>query len=109
MNDENLQLYSILFSDSDNNIHELMEKTSLDIHLDQPCYDSDGNIFDGSTLNNKLNTVCISAMTIAQKCDKSEIPLQGAALIFHEFSELTGLSDDDAITLQKQVLKELKL
>jgi hypothetical protein len=29
-------------------------------------------------------------------------------LILHEFSEVVGISDEDAIVLQKQVISELK-
>ncbi|MGZ3789660.1 MAG: hypothetical protein ACXVLQ_14115 [Bacteriovorax sp.] len=108
MDYESLRLYSTLFADNDNNLHEVMEEIALDIPLDKPCYDSLGNIFDGSTYNQKRHSICISAYTIAEKCDKNEVPLQARALVFHEFSELTGLSDEDAITLQKQVLNELK-
>lgn len=108
MDYESLRLYSVLFADSENNIHEVMEELNLEIPLDKPCYDSEGNIFDGSTFGQKEHSVCISAYSIAQKCDKNEVPRQATALIFHEFSEVSGLSDEDAITLQKQVLAELK-
>ena len=108
MDYESLRLYSILFADNDNNLHEIMEEINLDIPLDKPCFDSLGNMFDGSSYNQKTHSVCISAATIAKKCDKSEVPLQATALVFHEFSEVAGLSDEDAITLQKQVLAELK-
>lgn len=108
MDYDSLRLYSVLFADNDDNLHETMEEIKLDIKLDKPCYDSTGKMFDGSTFNEKRHTVCISAFTIAEKSSKYEVPKQATALIFHEYSELVGLSDEDAITLQKQVLEELK-
>ncbi len=108
MDYESLRLYSLLFADNDNNLHEVMEEISLNIPLDKPCFDSAGTSFDGSTFNQKGYAVCISAFSIAAKCDKNEVPLQATALVFHEFSEVAGLTDEDAITLQKQVLDELK-
>lgn len=108
MSDEDIQMYSVLFADHGFNLHEVMEEISLDIPLDRPCYDQDGNIFDGSTFNQKENSVCISAYSIAKKVDKLEVPMQSAALVMHEFSEVVGLTDDEAIVLQNEVLKELK-
>jgi hypothetical protein len=102
------RMYSVLFADNEDNLHETMEEISLDVQLNSPCYDSNGNIFDGSTYNQKKHTICISAYSIAQKCAKNEVPTQATALIMHEYSEVVGLSDDDAIALQKQVIAELK-
>ena len=109
MDSESLRMYSVLFADNDDNLHEAMEEIALDIKLDEPCFDRDGVEHDGSTLNQKRHSICISAFSIAKKCDKEEVPLQSTALIFHEYSEVVGLSDIDAIKLQKQVLDELKV
>ncbi len=109
MDFESLKLYTSLFADGENNIHEVLEEITIDSPLDKPCYDSQGNQFDGSTFGQSHHSVCISAFTIAAKCEKNEVPLQATALVFHEFSELAGLSDEDAIRLQKQVLDELKV
>lgn len=109
MDYESLRLYSVLFADNDDNLHEVMEEITLDIKMDRPCYDRNGKVFDGSTFNERKHSICISAFTIAQKCSKYEVPKQATALVFHEFSEVVGLSDEDAIMLQRQVLEELKL
>jgi hypothetical protein len=108
MDYDSLRLYSVLFADNENNLHEVMEEITLDIQLNKPCYDSNGTAFDGSTFNQKKHSICISAYTIAQKCTKNEVPTQATALILHEFSEVVGISDEDAIVLQKQVISELK-
>lgn len=108
MDDESLRLYSVLFADNENNLHEAMEEISLDIQLKKPCYDSFGTAFDGSTYHQKGRSICISAFTIAEKCDKSEVPTQATALVLHEFSEVVGLSDEDAIILQNQVISDLQ-
>ena len=108
MSKDEKRLFDNLFADKEKNIYELMEITSLDFLLDGPCRDNKGNIFDGSTYVLNPHSVCISAFTIAMKCDKSEVPKQGQALILHELSEVAGLSDNDAILLQKQFLNETK-
>ena len=108
MSNDDMRMYSVLFLEDGFNLHEVMEEITLDIPIDRPCYDRDGNIFDGSTFNQKEHSVCISAYTIAKKVDLLEVPMQAAALAMHEFSEVVGLSDDDAIVLQKEVLDELK-
>ncbi|MBC7538663.1 MAG: hypothetical protein H7281_07570 [Bacteriovorax sp.] len=109
MDFQSLRLYSALFADSKHNLHEVMEKITIDIPLDKPCYDNQGQSFDGSTVDQTSYSICISAFNIAQKCDENQVPLQATALIFHEFSEVAGLSDEDAITLQTEVLNELKV
>lgn len=109
MDYDSAKLYSVLFNNDDYNFHDKCEDLAMDIPLDHPCYDGEGNEFDGSTFGQKENSICISAFSIAKKADRSEVPLQATALIFHEFSEKAGLTDDDAITLQKQVLQELKV
>jgi hypothetical protein len=108
MDNESLKKYSVLFANNENNLHEVMEEIALDVQLEQPCFDINGNVFDGSTFNQQKHSICISAATIAQKCNRPEVPLQATALVIHEYSEVVGLSDDDAISLQKQVIAELK-
>jgi len=108
MDSESHGLYSHLFASKENNIHELIENVAIEVPLDKPCYDNSGNIFDGS-FNSKNNSICISAYSIAKKCGKNEATYQAPALIFHELSELSGLSDDDATYLQKQALGTMKI
>lgn len=109
MDYESHRLYSVLFADNEDNLHEVMEEITLDVQINKSCFDQNGKAYDGSTFNQKRHSICISAQSIAAKCDKFEVPLQSTALVLHEYSELVGLSDDDAITLQKQVIAELKL
>jgi hypothetical protein len=109
MDDQSLDLYSVIFNSKEYNFRNMCQDIQMEIQLDRPCFDGEGNAFDGSTFGLKESSICISAFTIAKKCDRSEVPLQSTALIFHEFSEKAGLSDDDAIVLQTQVLKELKV
>ncbi len=108
MDADDLRMYSVLFADNEMNLHEVMEEIKLDIPIDQACFDQKGREYDGSTFNTKTNTVCISAFTIAKKVDMFEVPVQATALVLHEFSEVAGLSDEDAISLQLEVIDELK-
>ncbi len=108
MDYESLKLYSVLFADNEDNLHEVMEDIKMNIKTDDSCYDQAGTAYDGSTYDRKEHSICISAYRIAKNTDKYEVPVQAAALILHEYSEVVGLSDDDAIILQKQVIEELK-
>lgn len=108
MDDDSHRLYSFLFADQEDNLNDALEEIRVDIKLDKPCFDKNGKVFDGSIFNDTKHSICISAFTIAQKCHKNEVPKQATALVFHEYTEAMGLSDEDAITLQKQFLDELK-
>jgi hypothetical protein len=108
LDDESLKLYSVLFSENGMNLHEIMEEIKIDVPLTDGCYDQLGNSFDGSTFAQRHHSVCISAYRIAKSTDKLEVPIQATALILHEFSEVAGLSDDDAIYLQTKAIEELK-
>lgn len=108
MDFDNHRMYSVLFFNDDLNLHKIMNLIKIHSPIDLPCTDSYGNTYDGSTFDAEDDSVCISAFNFAQKVDMTEVPIQAAALVMHEFSEVAGLSDEDAITIQKDVLEELR-
>lgn len=101
-------LYSQLFNSPEKNIDQVMKSYKIHIEDEEPCFTSDNVAVDGSIFSEKTNSVCISSLTIAQKVDHSEVLKQSAALVLHELSEVSGLTDDDAIHLQKIALDEIK-
>jgi hypothetical protein len=108
MGQEDKRIYSVLFEDNSHGILESMIYVPLHIPVYEPCYDLEGKSYDGASVNAETHSVCVSAFNLALKVDKSEIAIQAAALILHELSEVAGLSDDDAIYLQNQLIKEYK-
>ncbi len=108
MSNEDMRMYGILFADSETNLHEVMEDIKIDIPVDQGCFDQLGNEFDGSSYNPNNHKICISAFRISKNTIMDEVPIQSAALILHEYAEVVGLTDDEAIDLQIQMIAELK-
>jgi len=106
MNPKYQYLYGHLFTNKESSIHELIQSVTINVPLDKPCYDNLGNVFDGS-FNPKNNSICISAYSIAIKSTKTDALTQAPALIFHELSELSGLSDENAVVLQMQALSRI--
>ena len=107
MNDQEHILYSKIFA-GPKNILNAVEKISPDIEDDGPCYDYENKPVDASIANRPKNKFCISAHSISQKVDHQEIPIQSAALMIHEYSEIVGTTEEEAVTLQTQAIEELK-
>jgi hypothetical protein len=74
----------------------------------ESCHDSNNNDVDGSVWSLTPDTVCISALNISKKAAANDIPPQATALLLHEYSELIGLSDEQAIQAQSAALNELR-
>lgn len=111
MSSEDAALY-VRFFEIENDEEDLCEITKdikIEIPTDKACFDMHGNEYDGSAFNPKEKSICISAFRIAQKTSMKEVPVQSAALMLHEFGEALGLSDEDAVRIQAQAIKELKI
>lgn len=92
----------------DYNIYRIMHLFPTKVQEDKPCFDSLGNAVDGSIYSEKPNTICVSAHRLVEKVHISEIPIQSHALLVHEYSELVGLTEDEAVLLQKNALDIFK-
>ncbi len=102
------RLYDQLLNSSQKNIDQVLAYYSVHVEDENPCYTSDKVPVDGSIFSEKPNSICISAHTFAEKVHAATVHVQAAALILHEMSEVVGLSDEDAIRLQKIALNEIK-
>ena len=101
-------------------ILEAARQVPLHIKDDSPCFDAAGNIVDGSVAGiaqperdfgfgpRRHGRVCISALNIARKVHASELRAQAAALLIHEYAELTGSNEDQAVMLQTEAFKSLQ-
>lgn len=92
----------------ENSILKALYKVEPEVDERQPCFDFDRQPVDASIATNKQNHFCVSAFTLRQKVIHSEIPAQSAALMIHEYSEIVGANEDDAVALQRLALDELK-
>gem|GEM_PF-6941215 len=84
-----------------------LQKVKLRVRSDAPCYDRRGIAFDGSASVYGRGKICLSAIRLAQKVDARQIEPQIMALMIHEFSEILGASEAEAIMIQYEVLREL--
>lgn len=93
---------------SKENIFEIVNHVKPHVEEDQPCFDNEGNPVDGSTLSSKPNSICISAQRLIEKVHVKELPPQTRALLLHEYSEVSGLSEEEATFIQTKALEEMK-
>ena len=96
-----------IFEPNKMNIHEAVNRFSVYIDDDHPCYTSDRQPVDGSIYSKKPNSICISSATIARKVHFNQVSKQSTALMLHEYSEVVGLTEAEAVTLQKKALEEI--
>lgn len=89
-------------------ILELARRVPPHITDDRPCFDSAGNVVDGSNATGRhRGRICISALNLARKVHPTELRAQAAALMIHEYAELAGSDEDQAVQLQTGAFKEL--
>lgn len=93
---------------ADLNVEDTIRSARLHINEKHSCWDENHQAVDGSTITPTPYSICISAHNIANKADISDITPQSAALMLHEYSELVGLSEDQAVKLQTAALVELR-
>lgn len=101
---------SVLFAPVFNthfNITHALRDTRVHIDRSGPCYVGRTPV-DGSAKLHDEREICISAYNIAVKVRADEIPAQSAGLLLHEYSEVTGTTDEQAVALQTYLLKDLK-
>ncbi|MBS1971082.1 MAG: hypothetical protein JSU04_12280 [Bdellovibrionales bacterium] len=89
-------------------VEDTIEKAHLHVSDRHACKDENNNPVDGSTITPTPNSICISAYNISRKVDVSDITPQSAALMLHEYGELVGLSEDQAVKVQSAALSELR-
>ena len=92
----------------DKNIFKTIKETKVIVEEDRSCFGKDGEPTDGSFFNSTKKAICISAKNIAEKVHHEELKPQALALMAHEYSEVMGLTDTEAVEVQKIVLDDLK-
>lgn len=100
-------VFEKLFADRDHFVR-VLEEVRPHVVEETPCYDRGMNPVDASIVSGRPGRFCVSAYSMARKVHVDEIPIQSAALMAHEYSELVGLNEDDAVTVQKKALEDLK-
>jgi hypothetical protein len=93
---------------SKGSIFKILNETRVFVQANSSCYGPNGEPTDGSFFVHEHKGICLSARNIAVKVTNEDLQPQTAALMAHEYSEIMGFSDDEAIDLQKLVLSELK-
>lgn len=107
LNDQEKEIFTKLFNPQ-NHIIKAMDKVKMDIQDDRSCFDRFNRPVDGSIFNKNKQQVCISAANIAEKVHHSEVSAQSAALVVHEYTEILGFEEDDAVKAQLITLNDLK-
>jgi hypothetical protein len=90
------------------NIITALDLVKPDVEDSKPCYDYEQQPVDASIATDSKNKFCVSSYSLRQKVIRSEIPRQSTALMIHEYSEIVGTSEEDAVAIQKVVLEDLK-
>lgn len=89
-------------------IFKTIKNTRLIVVDGNSCFGSNGEPTDGSFFKDKKKAICISAKNLAEKVHHKELKPQTLALMMHEYSEMLGFSEDEAVSVQKIVLEDLK-
>lgn len=74
----------------------------------KPCLDGEQTEFDATNDISRPAVVCVSALRISKRLERDEIEAQSVALLIHEYSELVGFDDQDAIQIQRAVLSDFR-
>jgi signal-transduction protein with cAMP-binding, CBS, and nucleotidyltransferase domain len=93
---------------SQHKIEEVMDVVNLHVETNSPCFDAQLKPVDGSIYTNKLNSVCVSAFNITNKADATDVLPQANALVLHEYCEVMQLTEDEAVRVQTEALKDFR-
>lgn len=104
---EILSVYRKLFS-NDENLRLVLKTVRPQIREHGPCYDYDQNPVDASVVSSQPDRFCISSFALSRKVLPEFIAAQAAALMAHEYTEIAGLGEFEAVLIQKQVLQDLQ-
>lgn len=100
------EIYAKIFQ-NEKNIFSILQTVRPRVEEHQPCFDFNSKPVDASIAAAKPNSFCVSAYSLAKKVIHTEIPIQSAALMAHEYSEILGLSESEAVRIQSDAIDEL--
>lgn len=101
------QPYKSKIFDGPITIMDLVESTNIEMRDSDSCYDANNKPVDGSIYANSPNAICISAFSTAPKLIKERARKEIIALIAHELGHLLGLDEEEARSLQQDILTHL--
>ncbi len=90
-----------------NSIVRAIRRVDVYVVTDRPCYDRMHRSFDGSTTSERLNSICVSALNLSRKVELKQMEAESLALLLHEYTEVIGRSDEEAIRVQMAALADL--
>lgn len=102
---------SLIFAkifDGSNNVFTKISIFKPKIEERHSCYDFELKPVDASISFLNENNFCISSFSIREKVIESDIRDQAMALMIHEYSELSGATEEEAIFIQRNILDDLK-
>lgn len=89
-------------------ILEKVKTCPIQVQMDKPCYDLNGDPFDGS-FNPADQTICLSAYTIGKKVTTLTAFSQLLVLAAHEYTHLMGNNEEQAMHFQKAFIYQASL
>ncbi len=92
-----------------NQLEQRISGMTIQILMDRPCIDVDGNARTGAWDSRKPNVICLSAGDIARFVERSEVRNQVAALILHEVSHSFGFDENTAYEFQRRIMQTVTL
>lgn len=92
--------------DSPISIDQVLNAVPTQILEHNSCRNFRNEKVDGSTVTADGKNICISAFRISRKVDRLDIDAQATALLMHEYSELVGLDENQAIQVQMATLRD---
>lgn len=100
-------IFEPLFNTGKGILH-VARNTGIDVENRRSCLDSSSAPVDGSIFSGHRGVVCLSSFSISKKVERSDVGAQSVALLAHEFTEVLGFEEDAAVTIQAQVLSDLR-
>jgi hypothetical protein len=97
--------YSKLFG-SQKDVFQVMPDVRIELRMSAPCHDANGAPKDASIYGKEAGTLCLSPYSMASKLNSENVERETAALIIHEISHLFGTTEDEAVRIQKDALRD---
>lgn len=97
--------YAKLFG-HEKDIFQIMPSVKFELRMTAPCLDANGAPKDASIFGKEAGTLCISPFLMAPKLNRQTAERETAALMIHEISHLMGTTEDEAVQIQKDALRD---
>ena len=101
-----MAVYKKIFEN--NNVTVVLDTVHPHVRDYGPCYDYSLNPVDASVASLEPDRFCVSSYALSHKVLPESLPIQAAALMAHEYTEVMGLGETEAVIIQKQALNDLQ-